>query len=314
MSSDAQSASGATPNSQSARIGLGMMRIGALDDGEIRSLYSGARDLGVTLFDHADIYGAEMHGCESRFGAALGLSSSERDEIVLQSKVGIRKGAAGYDFSADYLLRQVEGSLAALGTDYLDSLLLHRPDSLMEPDEVARAFDELERSGKVRAFGVSNHTVGQIELLRSAVTQPLGTAQVQFGLGHAALVAHGLAANMEGEQQSVDRDGGLLEYARVRGIALQAWSPFTSGYFEGAIFTDPALAELHVALERTAERYGTTQTAIATAWITRHPAEIQVIIGTTKLERVAESVAGAGIVLERHEWYELFETAGYRIP
>lgn len=303
-------------NAHGARIGLGMMEIGRLDERGIRDLYSSARELGVVLFDHADIYGSVMHDCERRFGEAVTLSASEREEVVIQSKCGIRKGggARGFEFSADYIVRQVDGSLAALRTDYLDVLLLHRPDTLVEPDEVAAAFDKLEAAGKVRAFGVSNHTPGQIELLRTSVTQPLLTNQVQFGLGHAALVAQGIAANMEGYEQSSMRDGGLLDYSRLHGITLQAWSPFRRGFFESLIFTDPELGELQSALIRLADRYGTTPTAIATAWITRHPAQMQVIIGTTKPTRVAESVVGAGITLERTEWYELFAAAGYSIP
>ena len=211
-------------------------------------------------------------------------------------------------------MRQVEGSLRALGTDHLDRLLLHRPDTLVEPEEVARAFDELEAAGKVRAFGVSNHTVGQIRLLRTAVRQPLDVDQVQFGLGHAALAAQGIAANMAGTPQSTDRDGGLLDFARIEGITLQAWSPFQYGFFEGTIFDHPEAAGLRAALDRLATHYGTTPTAIATAWITRHPARMQVVLGTTRADRVAESVAGAGISLSRAEWYELFAAAGYEIP
>lgn len=312
-SRETSSQAAATPN-PADRIGLGMMNISQIDDAAIRDLYRGARDEGITLFDHADIYGGEMHGCERRFGEALRLSPSERGEITLQSKCGIRLDVPGYDYSAKHILRQVEGSLKALGTDYLDVLLLHRPDSLVEPDEVARAFSELEASGKVRAFGVSNHTPSQTELLRTQVTQPLRVNQVQFGLGHAALVARGIAANMEGAPQSADRTGDLLEYARMNGITLQAWSPFRHGFFDGIIFTEPKLEKLQAALGTIASSYGTTPTAIATAWITRHPAHMQVMLGTTNPTRVAESVAGGSIRLSRAEWYELFEAAGYQIP
>lgn len=297
-----------------SRIGLGMMRIDSLDAAQIRELYEGVRGLDITLFDHADVYGQEWHDCERRFGEALNLSSTEREEITLQSKCGIRTDCAGLDFSAEHIKRQVEGSLRALGTDYLDILMLHRPDTLIDPDEVASAFDELQSSGKVRAFGVSNHTGGQIELLRRGISQPVVANQVQFGLGHAALVAQGLAANMEGTSQSIDRDGGLLEYSRLNDITLQVWSPFQKGFFGGSIFEHPELRELQTVLERLAAQYDTTATAIATAWITRHPAKMQVILGTTKVSRVAESVAGAGITLSRAEWYELYEAAGYIVP
>lgn len=300
--------------SGSDRIGLGMMRIATLEPDEIRALYEGAREAGVSLFDHADIYGGGEHGCEQRFGDAITLSAGEREEIVLQTKCGIKPGVPGFDFSAEHILRRVDGSLRALDTDYIDVLLLHRPDTLVEPDEVASAFDELESSGKVRAFGVSNHTPQQIELLKMSVSQPIVANQVQFGLGHAALVAHGIAVNMEGLPQSNDRDGGLLEYSRLNDITLQAWSPFQRGLLNGLIFDHPELTKLQRVLGRLAEQYSTTPTAIATAWITRHPARMQVILGTTRAGRVREAVEGSGIELTRPEWYELFEAAGYQIP
>lgn len=300
--------------SEASRIALGMMRIENLSAGEIRELYTGARDAGVTLFDHADIYGGGEHGCERRFSEALQLGATEREQIVLQTKCGIRPGGKGFDFSADYIVRRAEESLEALGTDYLDVLMLHRPDTLVEPEEVASAFSQLESAGKVRAFGVSNHTAQQIELLRTAVTQPLAVNQVQFGLGHAALVAQGIAANMEGVKQSAMRDGGLIEYARINGITLEAWSPFQRGFFSGSIFEQGGLRELQTVIARMAAERETTPTAIATAWITRHPARMRVVLGTTKASRVAEAVEGAGIVLSRAEWYELFAAAGYEVP
>ncbi|GAA2187298.1 aldo/keto reductase [Leucobacter alluvii] len=302
------------PPLANGRIGLGMMRIDSLDSSGIRALYSAARGLGITLFDHADVYGREWHDCERRFGSAVKLAASEREEIVLQTKCGIRMDAPGLDFSAEHILRQVEGSLRSLGTEYLDVLMLHRPDTLVEPEEVARAFDELEESGKVRTFGVSNHTGGQIDLLRTCVRQPLIANQVQFGLGHAALVAQGLAANMEGNPQSYDLDNGLLTYSRVHGMTLQVWSPFQSGFFEGSIFDLPGQRPLQSSLSRIAEKYNTSSSAIATAWITRHPARMQVILGTTRADRISESILGSKIVLTRAEWYELYEAAGYIVP
>lgn len=304
----------ATPPTAADRIGLGMMRIDSLSTAEIRALYAGARELGITLFDHADVYGREWHDCERRFGEAVILSSSERAQIKLQSKCGIRVDQPGLDFSAEHIMRQAEGSLRALRTDYLDILMLHRPDTLVEPDEVAHAFDALEASGKVRSFGVSNHSGGQIDLLRSGISQPIVANQVQFGLGHAALVAQGLAVNMENVAQGIDLDGGLLNYARLNGIRLQAWGPFQQGFFGGVIFDHPAHEALQAVLTRLAAEHSVTPTAIATSWITRHPAGIQVILGTTKIARVAEAVTGAGLALSRAEWYELYEAAGYIVP
>ncbi|MFM9368558.1 aldo/keto reductase family oxidoreductase [Streptomyces sp. Da 82-17] len=297
----------------SSNIVLGLMRIAELDDKEIRALYDSARAAGVNTFDHADIYGPERHACEERFGRAVRLGAAERASIVVQSKVGIRPGF--FDFSHEHIVRTVDESLAALRTDYLDVLLLHRPDTLVEPEEVAAAFDELHAAGKVVNFGVSNHTPGQIELLKSAVRQPLVADQVQLSLTHAPLIASGVAANMAGLDQSLSRDNGLLDYARLHGITLQAWSPFQKGFFDGVFIGDvEQYAELNAVLDELAAQYGVTPTGIAVAWITRHPARMQVVLGTTNPGRVAEAAAGSDIPLTREEWYRLFRAAGHTLP
>lgn len=293
----------------------GMMRISERTDDEIRALYVAAREVGARFFDHADIYGGRMHGCEERFGSALDLSPTERDEIVLQTKCGIVPEQGVFDFSYDHIVRQVEGSLRALRTDRIDVLLLHRPDALVEPHEVARAFDELESSGKVRAFGVSNHTPRQIDLLKTAVRQPIVANQLQLSLLHAPIIAQPLAANMAGLAQSTVRDGGgIVEYCRIENIAIQAWSPYQSGVTPGVFLDDPAYPELNAALSRIAEAHGVTPTGIATAWITRHPAGMQVVLGTTTPQRLRDAVAGSDVELTRAEWYELFRAAGHHLP
>ncbi len=292
---------------------LGLMRIAAMEDTAIRALYDTARDAGITFFDHADIYGGAPHVCEARFGDALKLTAAERDSILLQSKVGIRPGY--FDFSKEHILKVVDGSLAALKTDYLDILLLHRPDTLVEPEEVAAAFDALETSGKVRHFGVSNQSPGQIELLKSAVRQPLRFNQVQLSITHANLIAQGIAVNMNGLDQSISRDVGLLDYSRLKGMTLQAWSPFQKGFFDGVFIGDRVdHPELNDVLDELAETHGVTPTGIAVAWITRHPADIQVVLGTTTPSRVRDCVAGAGVRLSREEWYRLFRAAGHILP
>jgi len=292
---------------------LGLMRIQDLSDDEIRNLVSAARDSGVNFFDHADIYGSSRHGCETRFGEAVTLSSSEREQVFLQSKVGIRDGY--FDFSKEHILTSVDESLAALNVDYLDILLLHRPDTLVEPEEVAEAFDQLLAAGKVRQFGVSNHTPGQVELLKRSVNQPLIVNQVQLSITHAPLIAQGIAANMAGLDQSIDRGNGILDYSRLNGMTLQAWSPFQKGFFDGVFVGDrEALPELNDLLDQLADKYDVTPTGIAVAWITRHPADIQVVLGTTKPERVRESAAGSEIPLTREEWYGLFRAAGHTVP
>lgn len=292
---------------------LGLMRIPKMSDAEIQGLVGTALEAGVTVFDHADIYGGERHRCEERFGTAMQLTPAQREGMVIQSKVGIRHG--WFDFSKEHILQTVDESLAALRSDYLDVLLLHRPDTLVEPEEVAEAFDTLHAAGKVRHFGVSNHTPGQIELLKSAVRQPLLFNQVQLSITHANLFAQGIAANMAGLDQSIDRDNGLLDYSRLKGMMLQAWSPFQKQFFDGVFIGDREnYAELNDVLEELAANYGVTPTGIAVAFITRHPANIQVVLGTTRPERVREAADGSAVSLTREEWYRLFRAAGHKVP
>jgi predicted oxidoreductase len=294
----------------------GMMRIADKTDDEIRTLVTTAREAGIDFFDHADIYGADAyHHCERRFAEALQLSTSERAEITIQTKAGIVKDGPYFDFSYDHLVTQAEGSLTALGTDYLDILLLHRPDALVEPDEVARAFDHLESSGKVRHFGVSNHTPRQIDLLKTAVTQPIVANQVQLSITHSPIIAQGVAANMAGLEQSIVLDGGgLLDYCRLNGITVQAWSPFQGGFFDGVFLDNPDYDQLNVVIGDLADQYDVPPIAIATAWITRHPANMQVVLGTTTPERVAGAAQGSDLPLTRAEWYALLRAGGHRVP
>ncbi|TFD75511.1 aldo/keto reductase [Cryobacterium psychrophilum] len=300
-------------NLETSSILLGLMRISSMTDADIRSLVGGARDAGINFFDHADIYGAEPHECEKRFGDAVTFSAAERAAVTIQSKVGIRSGF--WDFSTEHILRSVDESLAALQTDYLDLLLLHRPDTLVEPDEVAAAFDELQSAGKVRNFGVSNHTPGQIELLKSSVRQPLIVNQVQLSLTHAPMITAGMSANMAGLEQSVDRGNGIIDHARLNGITLQAWSPFQRGFFDGIFLGDrETYSALNDVIDELAVKYEVTPAAIAVAWITRHPANIQVVLGTTNISHMTDAAAGADVPLTRPEWYRLFTSAGHVLP
>ncbi|HEU5485383.1 MAG TPA: aldo/keto reductase [Microlunatus sp.] len=294
---------------------LGLMRISDKSDDEVRTLIATARDAGIDFFDHADVYGSDLHQCERRFAEVMQLTPSQRSEITLQTKAGIVPDGPYFDFSHDHLVSSAEESLRALQTDYLDILLLHRPDALVEPDEVARAFDELESSGKVRAFGVSNHTPRQIDLLRTAVRQPIVANQLQLSITHAPIVAQGVAANMAGLDQSVTLDGGgIVDYCRINEITIQAWSPFQAGFFTGAFLGAPEYGELNAVIDRLADQYDVPPIAIATAWITRHPARMQVVLGTTTPERVTGAAQGSDIALTRPEWYELFRAAGHRVP
>ncbi|QDZ16029.1 aldo/keto reductase [Humibacter ginsenosidimutans] len=297
---------------EASNVVLGLMRILEKSDDEIRTLVSTARDNGIDFFDHADVYGGD-HGCERRFGDAVQFSAAEREQVFLQSKVGIRQGF--WDFSKEHILESVDESLAALRTDYLDVLLLHRPDTLMEPDEIADAFDTLHAAGKVRNFGVSNQTPGQMELLRRSLSRPIVANQVQLSITHANLLAQGIAANMNGLDQSIDRDNGILDYARLNDITLQAWSPFQKGFFDGVFLGDREnYADLNDAIDEIAASYGVTPTAIAVAWITRHPANMQVVLGTTNPQRVKDAASGSDLPLTRPEWYRLFTAAGHTLP
>ncbi|MDN4473400.1 aldo/keto reductase [Demequina zhanjiangensis] len=293
---------------------LGLMRIQDKSDEEVRTLVRTGLDAGIDFLDHADIYGSSVHGCERRFAEAMQLTSSERERLTIQTKCGIVKDGPYFDFSYEHIVQQAEGSLEALGTDYLDILLLHRPDALVEPDEVARAFDDLHKAGKVKHFGVSNHTPGQIELLRRSVKQPLVANQIQLSVTHAPTIASGLAANMGDEDQSIDRDNGMVDYCRLHDITLQAWSPFQSRFFDGPYLGNPNYAELNAVIDRLAWKYEVPAEAIAVAWLTRHPAHMQVVLGTTTPARVEAAAKGADIHLSRAEWYEMFRAAGHIVP
>jgi predicted oxidoreductase len=294
---------------------LGLMRIADKTDDEVRELVTTARDAGIDFLDHADVYGDELHGCERRFAEAMRLTPAERAELTIQTKAGIVRDGPYFDFSYEHIIESVEGSLSALDTDYIDILLLHRPDALVEPEEVARAFDELESSGKVRAFGVSNHTPRQIDLLKRYVRQPIVANQLQLSITHAPIIAQGVAANMTAETQSITLDGGgILDYCRLNDITVQAWSPFQAGFFTGVFLGSPDYPKLNAVIDRLAAAYDVPAIAIATAWITRHPANMQVVLGTTSPERVAGAARGSDVPLTRPEWYELFRAAGHIVP
>lgn len=294
---------------------LGLMRIWQKTDAEIRTLVGTAREAGIDFVDHADVYGRGPHVCERRFAEAMKLSPSQRDEITIQTKAGVVREGPSIDLSYEHLISAVDGSLEALGTDRIDILLLHRPDALVEPEEVARALDELETSGKVLAFGVSNHTPRQLDLLRRYVRQPLVVNQLQLSLTHAPIVAQGVVSNMLDEPEAAVLDGGgVIDYCRLHDITIQAWSPFQARLLNGVYLGSPDYPELNGVIGRLAAHYDVPPLAIATAWITRHPARMQVVLGTTTPHRVADAAQGSEIPLTRSEWYELFRAAGHTVP
>lgn len=294
---------------QASQIILGCMRIIEPGKNPIKVIET-AYESGINFFDHADIYGAGQ--CETVFAEALAQTSIRREDIYLQSKCAIRPGIA-FDFSKEHIIQSVEGSLKRLQTDYLDTMLLHRPDTLMEPEEVAEAFYELEKSGKVRYFGVSNQNPMQVELLKTAVKQPLLFNQLQFGLKHTEMVDVGLNVNIP-NQASHMQDGSVLEYSRINKMTIQAWSPFQHGYFDGPFVGNDKFPELNKKLEEYAEKYNLTPSGIAIAWINRHPARMQTIIGTMTEQRIEEVTNASDLVLSRDEWYDLYMAAGNILP
>ena len=290
-------------------VGLGCMRLTNLERREIPGYISHCVSLGVDFFDHSDIYaGGE---CERLFGEGLKESKIPRDSVIIQSKCGIVPGVM-YDMSYEYIIRAVDGILDRLGTDYLDVLLLHRPDALTEPEEVARAFDELERSGKVRHFGVSNHKPSQIELLKKCVKQELCVDQLQFSIPFSNMISGGMEANMFTDG-AVDRSGDVLNYCRLNNVTVQAWSPFQG---RNGVFIDDngGYPDLNWALGELSAKYNVTKSTIAAAWILRHPADMQVIAGTMNRQRMSEIARAADIRLTREEWYRLYLSAGHILP
>ncbi len=290
----------------------GCMRIGQMSVDEVRTLIDKQLELGINFWDHADIYGGGT--CEEVFGKALTEMPGMREQLIIQSKCAIRPGEyTRYDFSKDYIIQSVEGSLKRLQTDHLDYLLLHRPDLLMDPEEVAEAFDKLQSEGKVLHFGVSNHTPGQIEVLKTCVKQPIEVNQLQFSLAHTLLLDAPAYLNTA-DSHGINRDAGVLDYCRYNDITIQCYSPFQYGVFEGTFLGNPDYAKLNQVLERLATKYDTSTNGIATAWILRHPANMQVVVGTTNIKRAPGIAKGADIILTREEWYELYAAAGNSLP
>lgn len=290
-------------------IGMGCMRIVELENADaVKSWVDTALEHGINFFDHADIYGKGR--CEELFGQIL--TPSLREKIILQSKCSIRPGIA-FDFSKEHILNSVDGILKRLNTEYLDILLLHRPDALMEPEEVADAFRILKENGKVRHFGVSNQTPMQMELLSKYCDEPLLINQLQLSIAHCPMINSGINANMYNDS-GINRDGGILEYCRLKDITIQAWSPFQYGMFEGIFLGNEKFAELNKVIDNLAEKYNVTNSAIAVAWILRHPAGIQTIVGTTNKDRIAQISKASEIRLTREEWYALYMAAGNKLP
>lgn len=290
-------------------LGIGCMRMEGLSPNQVDDVIKAALDCGINFFDHADIYGDGE--CERLFGAALARDKSLRDKIFIQSKCSIRDGM--YDFSKDYILASVDGILSRLGTDHLDSLLLHRPDALMEPEEVGEAFCILHENGKVKAFGVSNFNRHQMELLQSGLSFPICVDQMQMSIAHTPMIDEGLNVNTMFDG-AVVRSSGTLEYCRLHSIIVQTWSPLQKGFFEGVFLGDPSYEKLNIVLDMLAGEYGVGPDAIAYAWLLRYPARMQVITGTMNPRHIVSAAKAAQVFLSREQWYELYRAAGNELP
>ncbi|MFG6115856.1 aldo/keto reductase family oxidoreductase [Halobacillus sp. MO56] len=289
-------------------ISLGCMRMSELSNKDAAYVIENAMDAGVDLFDHADIYGKGKS--EEVFADAIQMNDDVREKMKLQTKCGIRDGF--FDFSKEHILESVDASLRRLKTDYVDSLLLHRPDALMEPEEVAEAFSTLKESGKVRYFGVSNQNPMQMELLNKYLDDDLIVNQMQMSLVHTPMLDAGFNVNMQ-HDPAIARDGSVIEYCRLNDITIQAWSPFQHG-IEGPFIGNDAFPEVNGKLQELAGEKGVTDSAIAIAWILRHPANIQPVVGTMNPGRLRDIAKASDIELTRQEWYELYRAAGNDLP
>lgn len=288
-------------------IAVGCMRISNMSKKEASQFVETCLSNGANFFDHADIYGGGKS--EEVFGKAI---SDMREKVIIQTKCGIVPGKM-FDFSYKHITESVNASLKRLGTDYIDILLLHRPDALMEPEEVAKAFSDLKSSGKVRYFGVSNQNPYQMSLLQKYLDMPICANQLQFSVMHAPMIQSGINVNMYNDS-AVNRDGGVLDYCMLNDITIQPWSPMQYGFFEGCFVDNDKFPELNKVLGNIAEKYNVSKTTIAIAWILRHPAKMQPITGTTNHTRLRDSFKAAEIKLTRKEWYDIYKAAGNILP
>ncbi len=299
------------PQNASAVI-LGCMRMPALSVEAAADIIRTAAEEGINFFDHATCYGDG--DAETRFGDAFPLTGLKREEVYIQSKCGLHFDRQEFDWSRDDIISSAEASLRRLKTDYLDALLLHRPDLLFDPEEVAEAFDRLAAAGKVRHFGVSNVSPGQLELLKKYVKQPLVFNQLQFSLEQSQLIDNGLYVNNLTTERSINRDNGLLDYCRLHDITVQAWSPLQFGMFKGCFVDHPDFPEMNKALAEVGEKYGVSKTAVAIAWILRHPAKMQAIAGTMNPAHLRDICVAAKVDLTHREWYQLYLASGKFLP
>ena len=291
------------------KLSLGLMRIESMSVEEVETLILTAYNNGITLFDHANIYGGNK--CEELFGEVLSRNPSLREKITIQSKCGICKGY--YDSSKEHIIKEVEGCINRLKCGYLDILLIHRPDALCDYQELNEALTYLYDKGLVKEFGVSNFNVWQMELFSKYVKFPIKHNQMQYSIVHSCMVGEGLYVNMQ-SPESVDRTGGLLEYCQVKDVSIQAWSPLMASWEDGCFIDNDKYPLLNQKLDELAKKYNVKKNAIGISWILRHPANIVPILGTTSVTHLLEMVQALNINITRQEWYELYLSVGHKLP
>lgn len=291
-------------------IAVGFWRLKGDDKKSTEDFVRTAMENGANFFDHADIYGGGV--AESLFSQSIGMTPALREQMIIQTKCGIVPGVS-FNFSKEHILKSVDGSLKRLNTDYLDILLLHRPDTFMDPCEVAEAFDELKSSGKVRHFGVSNENIWQMEYLRKNINVPIVANQMQLSIAHCPMIQSGLNVNMFNDS-AIERGSGIIEYCRMNNITIQTWSPFQHGFAAGTFMDSPDYPELNAKLNEIAQKYGVSKTTIVMAWNISHPAKMQGITGTLKKDRLLDCIKASDILLTREEWYDIYMSAGNILP
>lgn len=277
-----------------------------------------ALESNINVFDHADIY--TFNKAEIAFGSVLKQTPSLRDDMFIQSKCGIRfedELAPGrYDFSSEWITHSVNGILKRLHTEKLDMLLLHRPDPLMDLHELAESLEFLNAAGKFDYLGVSNMNLHQIRFLQSALNMPIVANQIEMSLAKLDWLNDGVLVGNDGIQ-NVDFVSGTLEHCQMNNIQIQAWGCLAQGrYSEAGLHSDNAntrnTAQLVLNLS---EKYQVPSEAIVLAFLLRHPANIQPIIGTTNLDRIRASALATTVSLSREDWYQLFVTSrGHALP
>ncbi|MDP4133169.1 MAG: aldo/keto reductase [Bacillota bacterium] len=291
-------------------IAVGCMRLNSIDKNKAEAFIKTAIDNGANFFDHADIYGKGE--CEKIFSECIHMNSDIREKIIIQSKCGIVPGKM-YDFSKEHILSSVDGILSRLKTDYLDVLLLHRPDALVEPEEVGEAFELLKETGKVRYFGVSNHNPMQIQLLMKSLNMSIEVNQLQLSIANSTMISNGINVNMMNDA-AVCRDGSVLDFCRLNNITIQTWSPFQYGFFNGTFVDNDEFGELNKKLSEIANKYNASKTTIVMAWLLRHSASFQPVTGTMNTERLLDCIKAAEIKITREEWYDIFKSCKNKLP